>query len=282
MAERSRHIKTRELVSLIVVILFAVVFLFPVVWMFVTSIRTTHDLYHYPPSVLPGVVTWGNYTYVFTGIPDFLRYFVNSAVVTTGTVLLVVFSGMSGGYAFGMRRFIGRDLLFMAIVLVLTVPYIMYLIPIYIMEDTLGITNTWIGLILPYTAIDLPWGLLILRGAFSTIPREMRDAAVIEGAGEFRMWWSVFVPMVKPAIATTTIITFIFAWQEYMFASTLMTSNYWQTLPVGIVFIEKQLQTLVMGRIGAMVVATIVPVLIVFIVFRRFFVEGLSEGMLKG
>ncbi|MDI3517828.1 MAG: multiple sugar transport system permease protein [Thermotogota bacterium] len=175
----------------------------------------------------------------------------------------------------------GQNFLFMAVISVLTIPYIMYLIPIYIMEDRFGLRNTWWGLILPYVALNLPWGLLIMRGAFSTIPLDIRDAAVIDGCSEFQMWYRVLLPIVRPAIAATTIITFVFAWQEYLFASTLMTKNEWQTLPVGVVWIRDELQTLVYGRIGAMIILSIIPVFVLFIAFRKFFIEGLREGMIK-
>ena len=158
----------------------------------------------------------------------------------------------------------------------------MYLIPIYMMEDRLGLRNTWAGLILPYVALNLPWGLLIMRGAFSTIPLDIRDAAVIDGCNEFQLWYRVMLPITRPALATTTIITFVFVWQEFLFASTLMTQNQWQTLPVGIVWIRDELQTLMYGRIGAMVVLSILPVLLLFLAFRNFFIKGLTEGMLKG
>ncbi|HDM69941.1 MAG TPA: carbohydrate ABC transporter permease [Thermotogales bacterium] len=266
---------------LIIMTVIATFYFFPILWMFITSIRPTEDIYKFPPTIIPGALTLDNYIYVITKMRGFGRYFLNSVVVTSSTVLIVVVSSAMGGYAFGMRRFKGQNLLFMAIISVLTIPYIMYLIPIYIMEDKLGLRNTWWGLILPYVALNLPWGLLIMRGAFSTIPLDIRDAAVIDGCGEFQMWFKVLLPIVKPAIAATTIITFVFAWQEYLFASTLMTRNEWQTLPVGVVWIRDELQTLVYGRIGAMVILSIIPVFILFVVFRRFFIEGLREGMIK-
>jgi ABC-type glycerol-3-phosphate transport system permease component len=150
------------------------------------------------------------------------------------------------------------------------------------MEGALGLRNTWLGLILPYVAINIPWGLLIMRGAFSSIPLDIRDAAVIDGCSEFQLWYRVMLPMTRPSLAATTIITFVFAWQEFLFASSLMTKNEWQTLPVGIVWLRDELQTLVYGRIGAMIIVSIVPVILLFIVFRNFFIKGLSEGMLKG
>ncbi len=260
----------------------ALVYLFPVLWMLNTSMRPTQDIYKYPPTILPGTLTLENYIYVLTKMPHFLRYFENSVVVTVLTVIIVLIASAMGGYAFGMRRFPGKEWMFMGVVFVLTVPYIMYLIPIFIMEERMSLLNTWWGLILPYVALNLPWGLLIMRGAFSTIPLDIRDAAIIDGCNEFQMWWKVLVPIARPAVAATTIITFVFAWQDFLFASTLMTDNLWQTLPVGIVWLRDELQTLVYGRIGAMLILSILPVFVPFILLRDFFVRGLSEGMLKG
>ena len=274
--------RRRETILFIIILIFAALFLFPIIWMFITSIRTTQDLYKYPPTLIPHALTLENFIYIFTEMAGFIRYVVNSLVVTISTVLIVLVSSAMGGYAFGMRKFRGQNVLFMMIIGVLTIPYIMYLIPIYLMEYELGLQNTWLGLIFPYVALNLPWGLLIMRGAFSTVPLDIRDAAIIDGCTEFQMWRKILVPINRPALAATTIITFVFAWQEYMFASTLMTKNNWQTLPVGIVWMRDELQTLVMGRVGAMVIVTILPVLILFFIFRDFFIEGLSEGMLKG
>ncbi len=268
-------------ISYLIAIAAAIVFLFPPLWMLQTSLRPTKEIYQYPPTILPSKLTLENYIYVLTEMEGF-RYFLNSVIVTVSTVLLVVVSSAMGGYAFGAREFRGKNLLYLGIVFVLTIPYIMYLIPIYMMEDRLGIRNSWLGLILPYVALNLPWGLLIMRGAFSTIPLEIRDAAIIDGCSEFQLWYKVLLPITRPALAATTIITFVFAWQEYLFASTLMTKNQWQTLPVGIVWLRDELQTMVFGRVGAMFVLSFLPVFIPFVLLRNFFVRGLSEGMLKG
>ncbi len=266
----------------VIVTVFAVIYIFPVVWIFITSIRPNSDIHKFPPSIIPQALTIQNYVYVFTGMKGFLRYFLNSVVVTSVTVVFVLISSALSGYAFGMRKFKGNQILFMLVLSVLTIPYIMYLIPIYIMEYKMGLTDTYLGLILPYVALNLPWGLLIMRGAFSTIPLDIRDAAIVDGCPEFRMVFQVFIPIVKPAFVTTTIITFVFAWQEFMFASTINKRNEWQTLPVGIVWLRDELQTMAMGRVGAAIILSIIPVIILFLVFRKFFIEGLSEGMLKG
>lgn len=258
------------------------IYIFPIIWTFITSLRPTQDIYRYPPTIIPGAVTLQNYIYVLTQMKGFLRYFLNSVVVTFITAVIVIISSAMGGYAFGMRKFRGQNMLFAAVIAVLMIPYLMYLIPIFIMEDKIGLRNTWWSLVLPYAALNLPWGLLIMRGAFSTIPLDIRDAAVIDGCNEFQFWYRVMLPITRPALAATSIITFVFAWQEYMFVSTLMTKNEWQTLPVGIVWIRDELQTLAYGRVGATIMLSIIPVIILFVVFRNFFIKGLSEGMLKG
>lgn len=258
------------------------IYIFPIIWTFITSLRPTQDIYRYPPTIIPGAVTPQNYIYVLTQMKGFLRYFLNSVVVTFITAVIVIISSAMGGYAFGMRKFRGQNMLFAAVIAVLMIPYLMYLIPIFIMEDKIGLRNTWWGLVLPYAALNLPWGLLIMRGAFSTIPLDIRDAAVIDGCNEFQFWYRVMLPITRPALAATSVITFVFAWQEYMFVSTLITKNEWQTLPVGIVWIRDELQTLAYGRVGATIMLSIIPVIILFLVFRNFFIKGLSEGMLKG
>jgi len=258
------------------------IYIFPIIWTFITSLRPTQDIYRYPPTIIPGAVTPQNYIYVLTQMKGFLRYFLNSVAVTFITAVIVIISSAMGGYAFGMRKFRGQNMLFAAVIAVLMIPYLMYLIPIFIMEDKIGLRNTWWGLVLPYAALNLPWGLLIMRGAFSTIPLDIRDAAVIDGCNEFQFWYRVMLPITRPALAATSVITFVFAWQEYMFVSTLMTKNEWQTLPVGIVWIRDELQTLAYGRVGATIMLSIIPVIILFVVFRNFFIKGLSEGMLKG
>lgn len=266
-------------IIIIIVSIAAFLFLFPLIWMLITSIRPLSDLYKENPTFLPGTVTIDNFIYIFSQ-QNFLKYFLNSVVITICTVALVLFSSLMGGYAFGMKKFKGQNILFYAITLVLAIPYIMYLIPLYIMAFYLDLRNTWIGLIIPYVAINLPWGLLIMRGTFSTIPLDLRDAAIIDGCSEFRFVFQICTPILKPSIAATTIITFIFAWEEFMFSSTINMQNF--TLPVYFKYLLIATQGQEWGRVGAVITVTIIPVIILFILFRKFFIRGLSEGMLKG
>jgi ABC-type glycerol-3-phosphate transport system permease component len=278
MTGRRQNTRRTVLIFLIVVIA-AAVFMFPLVWMLLTSLRPRADIYKAVPTIIPEAFNLDNYRYILAH-KNFLKFFVNSVAVTTFTVSIVLFSSLMGGYAFGMRRFRGQNMLFYLVTLVLAVPYIMYLVPIFVMEMYLDLRNTWLGLILPYVALNLPWGLLIMRGAFSTIPVDLKDSATIDGCSEFRFVFSISTPILKPALAATTIITFVFVWEEFLFASSINVRNY--TLPVYFKFLLVETQGQEWGRVGAVVMLTILPVLLLFLVFRNFFIKGLSEGMLKG
>jgi len=269
----------RTIVIFLIVIIAAAVFMFPLAWMLLTSLRPRADIYKDVPTIIPEAFNLDNYRYILSQ-KNFLRFFINSVVVTSCTVSIVLFSSLMGGYAFGMRRFRGQNMLFYLVTLVLAVPYIMYLVPIFVMEMYLNLRNTWLGLILPYVALNLPWGLLIMRGAFSTIPLDLKDSATIDGCNEFRFVFSISTPILKPALAATTIITFVFVWEEFLFASSINVRNY--TLPVYFKFLLVETQGQEWGKVGAVVIFTILPVLILFLIFRNFFIKGLSEGMLKG
>ena len=262
-----------------IVIIAAAAFLFPLAWMLLTSLRPRADIYKAVPTIIPEAFNLDNYRYVLSQ-KNFLRFFINSVVVTSCSVCIVLFSSLMGGYAFGMRRFRGQNMLFYLVTLVLAVPYIMYLVPIFVMEMYLNLRNTWLGLILPYVALNLPWGLLIMRGAFSTIPLDLKDSATIDGCSEFRFVFGIATPILKPALAAATIITFVFVWEEFLFSSSINVRNY--TLPVYFKFLLVATQGQEWGRVGAVVAVTILPVLVLFLIFRNFFIKGLSEGMLKG
>jgi ABC-type glycerol-3-phosphate transport system permease component len=275
----TRQNTRRTVLIFLIVIVAAAVFMFPLAWMLLTSLRPRADIYKAVPTIIPEAFNLDNYRYILSQ-KNFLKFFINSVAVTTFTVSIVLFSSLMGGYAFGMRKFRGQNMLFYLVTLVLAVPYIMYLVPIFVMEMYLDLRNTWLGLILPYVALNLPWGLLIMRGAFSTIPMDLKDSATIDGCSEFRFVFSISTPILKPALAAATIITFVFVWEEFLFASSINVRNY--TLPVYFKFLLVETQGQEWGKVGAVVLVTILPVLVLFLIFRNFFIKGLSEGMLKG
>ena len=168
------------------------------------------------------------------------------------------------------------------VLLVLTIPYAVYLIPVFILENRLDLVDTRLGLILPYVALNLPLAIFIMRGTFRNIPKEMEDAALIDGAGRLQTWSRVMMPIAMPGVATTGIFTFVMVWSEFMFARALMLSKKAYTLPIGITFLQSEAQSWNFGVLAAAIVLTLLPVLVVFLLLQRFLVKGIMEGALKG
>jgi ABC-type glycerol-3-phosphate transport system permease component len=254
--------------------LVATAFVFPLAWLLLTSLKPDREIYRYPVTILPHHWTLANYTYVFTRLAGFRRFFVNSLAVTSVSVGLILILGALGGYPLARKEFAGKRALLAFIILVIAVPWVIYLIPTFVMEDTVGLRNSWIGLILPYVALNLPWALLIMRSAFLAIPQEIIDAARVDGAGEFQTWLRVLVPLTVPGLATTFLIVFVFVWKEFLYAVTLMTESQWQTLPVGIIQIKAELQSLAFNVLSPTIIATVLPILVVFLFLRNFLAAG--------
>ena len=247
---------------------------FPLAWMLVTSFKPEKEIYTYPITILPHRLTLDNFLYVVTRLSGFRRFFVNSVAVTGISVLLILVLSALGGYPLARKEFPGKTALFGFIVLVIAVPWVIYLIPTFVMEDAVGLRNSWPGLILPYVALNLPWALLIMRSAFMAIPQEVVDAARVDGAGEFQTWLRVLVPLTVPGLATTFLIVFVFIWKEFFYAVTLMTESQWQTLPVGIIQIRAELQSLVFNILSPTIIVTLLPIFIVFVLLRNFLMGG--------
>lgn len=260
----------------------AITFLSPFIWLIFTSLKPSKEIFSYPITIFPHHITFEHYRYVLFRMADFQRYFSNSVVITGISVGLIVILSCLGGYAFGRKRFRGQNLMMSFVLLILTIPYAIYLVPIFIMEDKFSLTNSYLALILPYVALNLPWGLFIMRGSFRTIPDELEDSARIDGANEWQLWFRVMLPLAKPGIATTTIITFIFVWQEFLFAVTLQSDSRWQTLPVGIVHIRDELQALAYDNLSVAILISLIPIFILFLLLKNFFIKGITEGGLKG
>ncbi len=252
----------------------AAAFVFPLVWMLLTSVKPEKEIYTFPITIFPHRLTLDNYLYVFGRLAGFPRFILNSVVVTGVSLLLILVLSALGGYPLARKEFAGKRELFGFILLVIAVPWVIYLIPTFVMEDTFGLRNSWPGLIFPYVALNLPWALLIMRSAFLAIPQEVIDAAWVDGASEFQTWLRVLVPLTAPGLTTTFLIVFVFIWKEFLYAVTLMTESEWQTLPVGIIQIRAELQSLVFNIISPTIIVALVPIFVVFILLRNFLMGG--------
>lgn len=258
-------------------------FLAPFLWTFLTSLKPNEEIYSESVKILPTRIDFTHYLTILTQMKDFYSYFLNSVDITFWTLLLVGILSSLTGYAFGGSfYFKGQGIVFGFILLVLTLPYAIYLIPIYIMQDHLNLIDSHWGLILPYTAINLPMAILIMRGNFRNLPKELEEAAIIDGCSIFQAWYKIMVPMVKPAMAIVVILTFINVWGEFMFARTLTQSAAATTLSVGITYLRDEAASWQYGTLTAAITLSLLPPLIVFLAMQKYFIRGITEGSLKG
>ena len=213
---------------------------------------------------------------------DFLKYFRNSVVVSLWSVLATVVFSASMGYAFSKMNFRFKNIYLGFVLFILTLPYVIYLIPIYIMESKMNLIDTAWGLILPYIATNLPMSVFIMRGQFNSVPNTLGEAATIDGCNNWQVFSKIMLPVVKPGIATVIIFTFINVWGEFTYGRTLTATARAQTLPVGITFLRDEAASWQYGTLTATIILSLIPLLIIFLSMQKYFISGIMEGALKG
>ena len=271
-----------NVVIFIILALTSFIFIIPFLWTFITSVKTDAEIYSSTVIILPSVVTFDNYIKVLTKMQNFLLFFRNSVVSSFWSVLMTVILSASMGYAFGKLEFVGKKYFMGFILLILTLPYVIYLIPIYLMQSQFDLNNTITGLVLPYIATNLPMAVFIMRGQYSNVPKELCEAAKIDGCGEWKVFEKVVLPCVRPGIATVIIFTFINVWGEFTYARTLTSTTASQTLPIGITLLRDEAASWQYGTLTATITMSLVPLLAIFLSMQKYFIKGIMVGAIKG
>lgn len=253
---------------------------FPFVWMMATAFKPSTEIFVYPPYFFPKDFTLANIERLFEQT-RFVTYFRNSIFVASMTVILTLVIATPGAYSLTRFRFFGREKIAAAILFTYMFAPIMIIIPFYVLIRFFGIANTHIALILAYTALCLPFGLWMLRTFFQSIPLDLEEAALTDGASRPEAIVYVLLPMALPGIIATGIFTFILAWNDYIFVRILITSDELKTLPVGIADLYNS-SVIDWGMIMAGGMLVIVPVIIVFSYIQKFLISGWGAGGVKG
>lgn len=264
--------------SHVALVLVALLCATPIVYIILNSFKFAEDIFQIPPTILPKRWTLENYSEVFTG--SFSHYFANTVVISVVGVVLVVALSSMAGYGFAKLKFRGSGVLFSAIIATLTLPLVILLVPMFIMENALGLLNTRVGLILPNVAVNLPFAILIMRKHFADIPRELTDSAEVDGAGPFRRWWWVMLPLARNGMILVTVITSYNIWGEYTLAKALATVPHAMPLSVGLTLLKSEVWQY--GLLAAVITLAILPPIIVFLLFQPKIVEGIAQGAVKG
>jgi multiple sugar transport system permease protein len=261
-----------------VLILIGAFFLLPLVWMFSTAFKPFVETLQ--PTWIPQEPTFENFTSIFNdpSIPV-LRWFVNSLGVATAFTALVVLIDSLAAYAYARMEFPGRNLLFGLLLATLVMPGIMFVVPNYITIARLGWLNSYQGVIAP--GLSGIFGVFFLRQFFQSIPRELEEAAYIDGASVWTTFFRVALPLARGAIATLAIITFLTSWNDFLWPLLILNDRELQTLPVGLATIQGQ-YTFDYGKLMAGAVVTAVPVLILYIFLQRYIIQNVAMTGLKG
>ncbi len=252
--------------------------LLPLVWMLITSIETLPETRHFPPQLIPSGIHWQNYPDALDAAP-FGRFFLNSFLVTTASVAGNLLFCSLAGYAFARLRFFGRDVLFVALLATLMVPFQVIMIPTFLIVHDLGMVNSLGALILPN--LVTPFGIFLLRQFFRTLPIELEEAARIDGCSRLGVLFRVVMPLSMPALATLGIVTFLWTWNDFLWPLIVITSTDQSTVQLGLASFQGAHQTnwslLMAGNVMALA-----PMLIVFVFAQRWFVQSLAASGVKG
>jgi multiple sugar transport system permease protein len=253
---------------------------FPFFWMISTSFKPPSEVFAQPPSFIPEDPTWENFHRLFTAT-GFLTYFWNSVIVSGLSVLLTMIVSAAGAYSLTRYRYIGREKIAGLILCTYMFAPIMVVIPFFILVKKLGIENTHFALVLAFTSFCLPFTLWLMRAFFATIPLELEEAALVDGAGRVRALVYVVLPLALPGIIATSIFTFILAWNDYIFTRILITSDELKTLPVGVqdLFHSALIDWGLIMAAGMMIT---IPALLFFLSVQRYLIRGWGAGGVKG
>ena len=279
---KKKKIHVSRIIIGILLAVIAFIWMIPFIWTLLTSLKSDSEIYTDVLKFLPTQLYFGHYTSIFTKLGNFFAYFRNSVVVSFWSVLFNVLFAATLGYSFAKFKYPGRGIFFGFVLLVITLPYVIYLIPIYIMQSRMNMIDTTLGLILPYIATNLPMSVFIMRGQFNGVPNEMMEAARIDGANQWQTFAKVMMPIVKPGIATVIIMTFITVWGEFTYARTLCVTANSQTLAVGITFLRDEAASWQYGTLTATIILSLIPVMIIFLSMQKYFVKGIMVGAVKG
>jgi len=269
--------KIRNLIALAILLTGLIIMLFPLFWMVLSAFKTDVDVYSYPPKWFPSSWSFNNFSRVFKMVP-FGRYYLNSIFVTTLSTVGQVFISILAAYPLARLRFPFKNLIFMLIVATMLIPFAVIMIPLFMIISNLNWIDTYQGLIVPF--LFSGFSIIFLVQFFTTVPRDLEDAAKIDGCGYFKILFNVILPNTKPAIATISIFTFLQHWTEYLWPLIVINTTEMRTLPVGLRYLMTEGGREYNLMMAASLMA-ILPVVIVYIFCEKRIIESITLTGLK-
>ncbi len=266
-----------DLVSNIIVTVFGAASLFPLYWLGISGFKNSSDIYKMPPDWWPSNPTVENYINIFKEQPAF-RWMFNSIAVSFGAAALIVLFGAMAAYAFSKLDFFGRNFIFITFICSLMIPKEILIVPLFNIVNVFKLTNKYSAMILPNVATA--FGVFMLKGFFDTIPGSLRESARLDGANEYIVFFKIMLPIAKPGIGALFILSFVSAWNDYLWQLVSVTEKNMKTLMVGIASIMQEIIPNFGYKMAGATVAAI-PMIIIFIMFQQYFTSGLTVGAVK-
>lgn len=271
---------TKETLVYLLLAFWALINLFPVYWMFTFSLKSNNEIFGENVIGLPKEWLWSNYSKALQ-VGNIGRYFLNSVIIAVVTIALVMAVALMATFALTRFMWKGRKMMNDFFMLGLTIPIHASIVPIYVTLSKLHMLSTYSSLIIPYAAFSLAMAILICTGFMQEIPIELDEAACIDGCSTWRIFFKIIVPLMKPAVATVSIYTFLQCWNELMFANIFVSDKAHKTLPVGVQALSGQYLT-EWGPIGAAMVLATFPMLVFYIFFSKKIQDSFIAGAVKG
>jgi len=268
-----------RIVTYVFLSLFAIFNIVPIFYMIVGSFKTESE-YSASPFAMPHALQFSNYAKAWE-VANMNAYFMNSIIITFLSLIVTVLLGALAAFFLSRFEFKLRGPLYALFLLGMLIPIHATLIPIFMLMKNMSLLDTYLSLILPYTAFHLSLTIFILEGFMRGFPRDLEESAVIDGASIYRIFWSIIVPITRPAMATVIILNFIYNWNEYLFALVLISSESLKTLPLGIAnFVGVETASLTL-QMSALTIA-LVPIIIFYLILQKQLVNGMTAGAVKG
>ncbi|HGF7498362.1 TPA: carbohydrate ABC transporter permease [Enterococcus faecium] len=272
-----KAVSGKKIIRTISMLVILLVIAFPFLWLIISSFKHEKDIISFPPRIFADSYTLDNYIKVWTTIP-LLDYIKNTMIFAGGTVITSVFFDSLAGYAFARMRFKGKSVLFYFVLLTMMIPFQVFMIPLFIEVNLLGMLDTYAGLIIP--RMTTAFGIFMMRSFFITLPDSLEEAARIDGLSEFNIFLKIMLPLSKPTLLSLGIFTLMNSWNDLLYPLILTSSSKMRTLPAGLALFTGQ-NISFYGPVMAGTVISMLPLLVVYIFAQKYFVQGTAMSGMK-
>lgn len=282
MGEDKKLNKKKNILFCVISVIILCVLLFPLFWILVTSLKTEQEIFQIPPTFYPHELNLKSYAaQVETGDFNMFRAFGNSFLISIGAMLIAVVLAVPASYAIARYRFVGRKAMLLGFLVTQMLPVSVLLTPMFIMFKGMNVYNTWVSAILADATLGIPFSVLILKNYFASIPKELEEAAYIDGCGRMKAFMKVLVPVAKPGVIVCAIFSFLYSWGDLAYGMTFILDQQKRPITAGIFNFMGQYGT-TWSYLTAFAIVTIIPVALIFIFMQKYIIAGMTSGAVKG